>query len=54
MTLLAWATVITGAYIVYPWYRATPPPDALSLTGYPQRLLLSSPSTIAWHSIGME
>lgn len=54
MALLAWGAVLTGAYIVYPWYRATPPPGTVNLTSYPQRLLMSSPSTIAWHSIGME
>jgi sterol desaturase/sphingolipid hydroxylase (fatty acid hydroxylase superfamily) len=25
MALIAWLTVITGTFIVYPWYRATPP-----------------------------
>lgn len=54
MTLLAWAAVLTGAYIVYPWYRANPPLGTVNLVDYPQRLLMSSPSTIAWHSIGME
>lgn len=54
MTVLAWAAVLTGAYIIYPWYRAVPPLGTVDLGGYPQRLLMSSPSTIAWHSIGME
>lgn len=54
MALLAWAAVFTGAYIVYPWYRAIPPQGAANLAGYPQRLLMSSPSTIGWHSVGME
>ena len=26
MVVLAWLTVFSGAYIVYPWYRAVPPP----------------------------
>ena len=26
MALLAWATVLTGTYILYPWYRAAAPP----------------------------
>jgi hypothetical protein len=30
------------------------PPGTIDLAGYPQRLLMSNPSTIAWHSIGME
>jgi hypothetical protein len=54
MTLLAWAAVLTGAYIVYPWYRAAAPPGTVNLAAYPQRLVMSNPSTIAWHSIGME
>ncbi|MGA2571117.1 MAG: hypothetical protein ABSF23_11415 [Terracidiphilus sp.] len=54
MAVVAWMAVLTGAYIVYPWYRAVPPPGTVALTAFPQRLLLSSPSTSAWHSIGME
>lgn len=54
MTALAWAAVLTGTYIVYPWYRAVPPVVTLDLAGHPQRLLLSSPTTSGWHSIGME
>ncbi|HUV68154.1 MAG TPA: hypothetical protein VMW15_00730 [Terracidiphilus sp.] len=54
MAVLAWLTVLSGAYIVYPWYRAVPPPGTADLTGFPQRLLMASPSTIGWHSIGME
>ena len=54
MAVLAWLTVLTGAYIIYPWYRAVPPPGTASLAAFPQRLLMSNPSTVAWHSIGME
>ena len=54
MTALAWAAVLTGAYVIYPWYRATPPPGTVDLSMYPQRLLMSSPSTSGWHSLGME
>jgi hypothetical protein len=54
MTVLAWLAVLTGAYIVYPWYRAAPLPGTADLAAYPQRLLMSSPSTVSWHSIGME
>jgi hypothetical protein len=46
--------VLTGAYIIYPWYRAVPPPGAASLGAFPQRLLMASPTTSGWHSIGME
>jgi hypothetical protein len=54
MALLAWLAAFTGAYIIYPWYRATPPAGIANLAGFPQRLLMSSPATIGWHSIGME
>jgi len=54
MAVLAWFAVLTGAYIVYPWYRAVAPAGTTSLAEFPQRLLMSSPSTSAWHSIGME
>ncbi len=35
MVLLAWLTVFSGAYIVYPWYRAAPPPGTTNLAAYP-------------------
>ena len=54
MVALAWVAVLTGAYVIYPWYRAAPPPGTGDLSMYPQRLLLSSPTTIGWHSLGME
>ncbi len=54
MTILAWLAVFSGAYIVYPWYRDLPPAGTVDLAGYPQRLLMSDPATIGWHSIGME
>jgi hypothetical protein len=54
MVVLAWAAVLSGTYIVYPWYRATPPPGTVDLSMFPQRLLMSSPATIAWHTLGME
>jgi hypothetical protein len=54
MAVLAWAAVLTGAYVIYPWYRATPPPGPVDLSMFPQRLLMSNPTTIGWHSVGME
>lgn len=54
MAALAWLTVLSGSYVIYPWYRATPPQGARDLSAYPQRLLLSSPTTAGWHSLGME
>ena len=54
MAVLAWLTTVSGAYVVYPWYRAVPPADVTDLSNYPQRLLQSSPLTAGWHDVGME
>ena len=54
MALAAWATVITGTYIVYPWYRARPPEGVTDLAAYPRYFLLASPDLAAWHTFGME
>ncbi len=54
MVFLAWTAVLTGAYAIYPWYRAALPPGSKDLALFPQRLLMSSPSTSGWHSLGME
>ena len=54
MAVLAWLTVFSGAYIVYPWYRAVPPAGVTDLAEYPRRLLLSSGRTSEWHNVGME
>ena len=54
MAVLAWLTVFSGAYIVYPWYRAVPPAGVTDLAEYPRRLLLSSGKTSEWHNVGME
>jgi hypothetical protein len=63
--VVAWATVITGTWIVYPWYReqlagadragcagATLPTGTCS----PMDFLLSNSSgdTSSWHTFGME
>jgi hypothetical protein len=54
MAALAWLTVLSGAYLIYPWYRAAPPPGTTDLSGYPRSLLLSNPATAGWHDLGME
>jgi len=54
MVLLAWTAVLTGTYVVYPWYRAVAPPGTRDLALFPQRLLMVSSSTSGWHSLGME
>jgi hypothetical protein len=54
MAVLAWFTVLTGAYVIYPWYRAAAPVGTANLAAFPQALLMSRPSTAGWHSLGME
>lgn len=53
MVFMAWGAVLTGAYLVYPWYRASAPAGA-DLADYPKYLLTSSKTTSAWHNVGME
>ncbi len=47
MAFAAWGTVITGTYIVYPWYRAKLPTS-------PKSILLANENTAGWHDFGME
>jgi hypothetical protein len=47
MAVLAWLTVLSGLYVVYPLYRATPPPGAL-LSQFPQAYLQADPALAAW------
>lgn len=59
MAIVAWLTVITGTFIAYPWYRATPPEgidktDPAQLADYPRLLLLAQEKTAGWHELGME
>jgi hypothetical protein len=54
MVGLGWLAVLSGAYVVYPWYRAALPAGVTNLAAYPQRLLMSSAATIEWHTLGME
>jgi hypothetical protein len=65
MALAAWATVITGTWIVYPWYReALAGEDLSGCEGQsvpggecsPRDFLLSNSSgtTEDWHTFGME
>jgi hypothetical protein len=47
MATIAWVTVITGTWIVYPWYREESPDAA-------KTVLLENPDTADWHEFGME
>ena len=48
-----WLAVLSGGYIIYPWYRAVAPAGA-DLAMYPKFLLTSHASTAGWHTLGME
>lgn len=47
MAIVAWITVWSGTYVVYPWYRASDPTS-------PRSSLLADPTTALWHKFGME
>jgi hypothetical protein len=47
MATIAWVTVITGTWIVYPWYREDVPTS-------PRSVLLESPDTDGWHEWAFE
>jgi hypothetical protein len=53
MVIAGWATVLSGAFIIYPWYRAVVPAGA-DLALYPKFLLTAHPYTAGWHNFGME
>jgi hypothetical protein len=53
MAVVAWLTVITGTWIVYPWYRARPPEGA-DVRLFPRSYLLADPQKALWHTFGME
>ena len=54
LALSVWAAVFTGAWVVYPWYRATPPEGTTDLSTFPRSFLLANESTAQWHEFGME
>jgi hypothetical protein len=47
MAVAAWGTVITGTWVVYPWYREDIPDS-------PRSLLLADPDLEEWHHFAME
>jgi hypothetical protein len=53
MAIVAWLTVITGTWFVYPWYRAKPPAEA-DLRFFPRSYLLADLQRAGWHTFGME
>lgn len=51
---ILWLTVLTGTYVVFPQYRASPPPGAADLSAFPRALLTADPSTAWLHGFAME
>jgi hypothetical protein len=52
--VMLWLTVIIGTYIIFPPYRATPPPGTTDLSQFPRALVLANPSTAWLHAFAME
>jgi hypothetical protein len=52
--VMLWLTVIIGTYIVFPPYRATPPPGTTDLSQFPRALILANPGTAWLHAFAME
>jgi hypothetical protein len=53
MALLAWLACLSGMYVVYPWYRAEPPPGA-DLAQFPRAYLLADPVLAVWQTLGAD
>lgn len=47
MAVAAWGTVLTGTWVVYPWYRDPAPTS-------PRSVLLADPAREQWHTFAME
>jgi hypothetical protein len=54
MAVVAWLTVISGTWFVYPWYRAEPLSESAQLQDYPQYYLEEHHNLAYWHEFGME
>ena len=53
IALLAWLTILSGLYGVYPLYRAEPAAGA-DLSQFPRAYLLANPALAAWHTFGAD
>lgn len=52
--LLLWLSVLSGTYVTFPDYRATPPEGVSDLSRYPKALIQASPGTAWLHSFAIE
>lgn len=50
MAIGLWLTVLSGTYIVFPWYRAEPPAGVTDLAAYPRAYLEADPNLANWHT----
>jgi hypothetical protein len=53
VAVAALASVLTGTWLLYPWYRAAVPPGA-DVAASPKAWLLAQTHLTAWHTFGME
>jgi len=53
MAIAGWLTVLTGAYLVFPMYRASAPPATADLSAYPKAFILAHPDLAMLQTIGM-
>jgi hypothetical protein len=51
---MLWLTVIIGTYIVFPPYRAAPPPGTTDMSHFPRALVLANANTAWLHAFAME
>jgi hypothetical protein len=51
MAIGLWLTVLSGTYIVFPWYRAEPPAGATDLSAFPRAFLEADPNLAQWHTM---
>ncbi len=54
MAVSLWFTVLSGTFMVYPTYRASPQGGDTELRDYPRAYLLADEDRAHWHTIGME
>ena len=54
LALILWITVISGTYLIDPWFHAEPPEGITDLSSYPESFLESQPDLAVWHGFAME
>lgn len=52
--VVLWIAVLSGTYIIFPAYRATPPAGLTDLAAFPRSMLLGNPETAWLHAFAME